>query len=118
MIDIEMIGACVRSQFCWDLKSANRWYLRSLDRDDFFCKDMGIMVLMNVAQLYKVEPVKISKYLVIPNDKERFLNEWMAKILVFQPESDYEKWLRQTLIVKSGLTKNLVFYKYGVKPLD
>ena len=118
MIEIEIIGSCVRPQFVWDLKSSSRWHLRNMDRDEFFCKDMGALVVINVANQFKVEPIKISKYLSINGDKDKFFTEWLTNILVFHPVTDYDHFLQTSLRVKTQLAKNLVFHRYRLRPSD
>ena len=116
MIDIEIIGSCVRPQFIWDIKSHSRWHLRNMDRDEFFCKDMGALVVINIANQFNIEPVKITKYLAIPIEKDKFLTEWLENLLVFHPVTDYDNFLQTSLRVKSQLAKNLVFYRYKLRP--
>ena len=112
MILLKDLAPCVRSQYYnWDKKMLNSWYLTDHARQEGFCKEEGILVLINCAINLNINPDRVQFYLEINPDT--FFG-YMSKLnfaLETKERDGYWPSLRRNLIRKTKLSLNCYRWK-------
>lgn len=116
MLSANQIAICIRPQFVWDHKSTGRWLLADTGRDDYFQKDLGILVFINLGFMYKCPLSQVQSILAIDDHSLRLHCNKLEVVLTWDNLDIELEWQRQQITTKTGLTKNLIYWKYNIKP--
>ena len=105
---IKLIEICIKPQFVWDKKNINSWLLTDFSRDEFFCKELGILVFLNVCNIYSIPKHQIQFSLNVTFAQYDYFSDKLQHIKTAFPTSAYSVELQRALIRKTGLVINMV----------
>lgn len=112
MVTLKDLAPCVRSQFYnWDKKMLNSWYLTDHEREEGFCKELGILVLLNASISLNISPERVQRYLDISPDT---FYGYMSKLnfaIENKEKAGYWPTLRDVLVRKTRLSLNCYRWK-------
>ena len=110
-----LIEKCLRPQFVWDNKSAGKWLLCNTDRSEFFKKDLGILVFLNLGNLYKCPEIQIQSLIWANNTNFDFYKTQLQLIQSYSGDTAFNIWLKRETHVKTQLAVNIMYFNYGIK---
>ncbi len=114
-ISASLIAQCLRPQFVWDNKCTGKWLLANAGRDVFFQKDLGILVFINLANIYECPADEVRFLIAVDPTNFTFYTEKLDTILRYSGQSEFEMWRRKQVYTKTGLVKNILLINHGVK---
>ena len=114
-ISAGLIEKSLRPQFVWDNKSTGKWLLCNIDRSEFFQKDLGILVFINLAIIYECLAPDIQFLIGVDNADFSFYVAQLEFIQTYEGESQFNTWLQQQVRIKTQLTINLIYFRHGIK---
>ena len=105
IISLNQIITCLRPNFLWDKKTC-RWFLHKQDRgEEFFCKEIGILVFIKVAEQYGFKPGTVINHIGVEDMAYKLI---LDDILAGNSKLDIDIWKQQQVIIKSSLVHNVI----------